>query len=398
MKKICIVCPYNYPIPAVKGGAIEQIVEDICKVNEKERGLYITVLVTHDEIAEKQYNDYQYTKFVPFKIHSSDKLTFFLFRVVKKLLHFYIPTSLRMLYIKRWIQQHRHDFDYFIYEDGLSYMLGYLFKGVDRNKVFNHLHWVGDPNYNSNEYFSHLLPVSQYVGNVWIQKCSTPSVSTTVLKNGIQLENFQSHMTDEQKNILRQELGIPTGHFVVLYVGRIVQEKGVLQLLRAFDSISDKDITLLLIGAANFAKKVQTPYEIDVMKKVQGMKHSIVQLGFIKNVELYRYQSISDIAVIPTICEEAASLAAVEHMAAGLPLIITDSGGLPEYADNSCAIMVSRDATMEQELSEAIVYLKEHDEVCQTMSENARITSQKYSIEKTYIRLIEIISSLGEHA
>mgnify|MGYP003302766523 CR=1 FL=1 len=39
MKKICIICPYNYPIPAIKGGAIEQIVEGFCNINEIEKKL-----------------------------------------------------------------------------------------------------------------------------------------------------------------------------------------------------------------------------------------------------------------------------------------------------------------------------------------------------------------------
>ena len=37
--KICIVAPFDYPIPAIKGGALEQIVESICRINEVEEKL-----------------------------------------------------------------------------------------------------------------------------------------------------------------------------------------------------------------------------------------------------------------------------------------------------------------------------------------------------------------------
>ena len=41
MIKICIVAPFEYPIPAIKGGALEQVVESICSVNEKHKKLEI---------------------------------------------------------------------------------------------------------------------------------------------------------------------------------------------------------------------------------------------------------------------------------------------------------------------------------------------------------------------
>ena len=73
-----------------------------------------------------------------------------------------------------------------------------------------------------------------------------------------------------------------------------------------------------------------TVYEKKVKELIEKSSNNIIQLGYIKNNELYKYQNIADIAVIPTIIEEAAPLACVENMAAGLPIIITNSGGMPE--------------------------------------------------------------------
>lgn len=42
MINICIVAPFDYPIPAIKGGALEQVVENLCVENEKRECLNIS--------------------------------------------------------------------------------------------------------------------------------------------------------------------------------------------------------------------------------------------------------------------------------------------------------------------------------------------------------------------
>lgn len=49
MINICIVAPFDYPIPAIKGGALEQVVENLCVENEKRECLNITVLATESK-------------------------------------------------------------------------------------------------------------------------------------------------------------------------------------------------------------------------------------------------------------------------------------------------------------------------------------------------------------
>ena len=56
----------------------------------------------------------------------------------------------------------------------------------------------------------------------------------------------------------------------------------------------------------------------------------------------YIYQ-LADISVIPSLCEDAAPLVAVEAMASGLPLIVTKSGGIPEYVSRKCALILEKD-------------------------------------------------------
>lgn len=394
MNNICIICPYDYPIPAVKGGAIEQVVDGICTINEIEHLLNITVLTTFDDEAQKLGDHYKYSKFVIFKKYKIDKFIFFVFRVLKKIFKIYIPTSYRMTKIKKWIVENEHNFDFFIFEDGLTYMIPYLFKNIDRKKVLTHLHWIGDPNKKTNKYFSYLLPVSNYVGENWNKQSGASKVPMKILKNGINLDNFTKDLAADEQLVLKRSLGIKDDSFVVLYIGRIVKEKGILRLIEAIERLDEEDITLIIIGSAKFAEKSMTDYEKEVYKRIETSHCLIVHLGFVQNSELYRYQKISDIAIIPTIVEEAAPLVSIECMAAGLPLIATNSGGLPEYADTSCSIIVSKGESMIDELITAIKCLKSDKQLKEKMSNNAVKEAQKYSLKNTYFDLVHFLSKL----
>ena len=220
--------------------------------------------------------------------------------------------------MKRWLERNSDNFDIFVFEDGLTYMLPYLFENIDRRKIVSHLHWVGDPNIESNKYISQLMPVSEFVGNVWDSKIDTPQINISVVKNGIKVENFKKQLSKLEQNKLRKKLEIDNEAFVVLYIGRIVKEKGIRELLQAIELIESNNIVLLLIGSAKFAMNSMTSYEKEVKAIIDKAKHKIIQLGYVHNDELYKYQNISNIAVIPTIIEEAAPLACVENMAAGL--------------------------------------------------------------------------------
>lgn len=64
--------------------------------------------------------------------------------------------------------------------------------------------------------------------------------------------------------------------------------------------------------------------------------------------------------MIPSLCEDAAPLVPIEGMCSGLPLIVTDSGGMIEYIDDACALVVSRDEIVKN-LTKAIMRAKADD-------------------------------------
>ncbi len=95
------------------------------------------------------------------------------------------------------------------------------------------------------------------------------------------------------------------------------------------------------------------------------------------------YLKTADIAVVPSMWEEPFGLTVIEAMAAGLPLITTYSGGIPEIC-NGVAILVDRKHIVDN-LARAILDLYEHPEKRQQMAA-ASLERSKMFDKETYAK------------
>ena len=101
--------------------------------------------------------------------------------------------------------------------------------------------------------------------------------------------------------------------------------------------------------------------------------------------------AIADIAVLPSIWDDPAPLTIIESMAAGLPIITTNSGGIPEYAKNGCAVILKRDENMIYNLKNAIIDLLNHKEKRKKMSEISKENTETLTLNNYYFNFLKII-------
>ena len=207
------------------------------------------------------------------------------------------------------------------------------------------------------------------------------------------VELFSRTVSEAQKSSIRKKLGISEEDFVVLFAGRIQGEKGVLELMQAVLSIKDKHTKLLIIGGANSGKRTFSLYERKVKKLAGQNRDRILFTGYVDNAQVYQYASVANVQCVPSLCEEAAPLVVLEAMAEGLPLIVTKSGGIPEYVGSDAALFVERDHIVEN-LQKAICYMKEHPEVRGQMSEAAKKQSKQYDESIYYKNFAQLMNKI----
>lgn len=130
----------------------------------------------------------------------------------------------------------------------------------------------------------------------------------------------ESNKYRKKKNEIKKELGIKS-KYIVLYVGRLTEEKGLFTLLKAFKEIrsSYDNLTLLIIGEGELRDALEN---FTSKKEIDNARFE----GFVENRRLPRYYAIADIFVLPS-RDETWGVVVTEAMACALPLILSDKVG-----------------------------------------------------------------------
>lgn len=144
--------------------------------------------------------------------------------------------------------------------------------------------------------------------------------------NGIDTTFFNPELiSDEQKISLKKSLNIKEDDFVFIFVGRLVTDKGINELVKAFDTINKEDnkIKLLLVGPL---ESDLDPLSIDTESIIQN-NDSIISVGYQNDVR--PYFSISDVLTFPSYREGFPNVV-MQAGAMGLPSIVSDINGCNE--------------------------------------------------------------------
>lgn len=392
MYNIGIIMGGVMPVPAVCGGAIETLIESVVKQYAKNDKFRLTIFsVYHKKAVEaaKRYPDVRFVWTHTNTFWNLSKHAVFLtvractgktIRVLQRHYNEIAPV----------IQSEK--FDLLIVEGGDEKAVLDIAKGYRREQLVFHAHVHFIPKEETVNGYGHMIGVSEFVVREYEKACQMP-VHAHLLKNAIDTSKFNKTISTEDRNNMRNKLGLREDDFVVLFVGRLMKLKGILELMQAVLSIQDKRVKLLVIGSANFGKLAFSTYERKIKRLFRQNRDRIIFTGYVDNGEVYRYASVADVQCVPTLIEEAAGLVLLEAMAGGLPLIVTKTGGVMEYVDSDTALLIERENVVE-ELQKAILYLKAHPEVRKQMSEKAKMESRKYDEAIYYENFVKTIQEI----
>lgn len=141
---------------------------------------------------------------------------------------------------------------------------------------------------------------------------------------GVTVERFNPP-TEAQTQEIRNRYGIGK-EFTVLFVGRLIPRKGVPVLIRAMHQLRQNvpDARLVVAGGGSAA------YMGELRSLADQLDVPVVFTGKIKHRDIHEIYRIPDCFVCPSQKHEAFGLVNVEAMAAGLPVIASNMGGMRE--------------------------------------------------------------------
>lgn len=393
-KTVMIITSLMFPVPSVLGGAVEMLVSDLLNCNEIEKKVkFIVTSIYNKKAKDKSYSNSKVLYFKDGKIVSP--LVFLwcfkwiCHRIVSKMQRKKCISSF-FVYQYYYLAK-KENVDVVVFENvSQTERFSVLKDLVGEENIYNHLHWTRIGSLKEREAVPNSISGSEYVTNEWIKEDTTLG-KNYVVYDGIDIERFSSPTIKNKAE--REKLGLSEDDVVVLFCGRFIPEKGIEQLLDAFEMIGVRNIKLLLIGSANYSSATTTAFSDNIISRAKRMDN-VVLLGYIPNENVHIYYGISDIMTIPTTCEESVGLVAIEGMAAGLPLIITQSGGMVEYATDDCAVKLPINDELPKALAKSIVELSKDTTRRNEMSKAGRKRAKHFSKENFYNDFIKAI--IGE--
>lgn len=380
--KIAILTSGILPVPAVQGGAVENLVDFYLEYNDKHRLHDITIYsVWHPNIQKhhalkSEVNHYKYIKIEGWWA-----------KVKKNIYHLTHGEEYYHYSIEYFLHEvikdiRKKQFDIILIENRPGYAL--KLRNVTKAKLVYHLHneKLSNQVAQAHEIYNAaycIITVSDYIKGV-VQTINGNDNKTITIHNGIDLNAF-SKKNQERKN------GLNNDDFLLVYSGRVNRDKGIMELLEAIDLLKDKPhIKMMIIGSSFFGNTTNDDEFMKELKsKAAPLKDRIIFTGFIPYHEMPKYLSMADVAVIPSIWDDPFPTTVLEAQAMGLPIITTCRGGIPEEVTKENAIILDTNEHFVNNLAKAILDLYEHPEKRKQMA-TASLERSKLFDKETYAK------------
>jgi len=396
--KIAFIAAGRLPIPAVNGGATETMLTQLLKQNEIEKSFKATVFCFHNSQAAKLVDEYTQADWQFYMGESKlNTLSRYFWRGLRKLTAG--RTYLRTDFIK-WCADiiNKQDFDVVLVE-GNHFQVLQLKKAV-KVPVVLHMHIDGlttatDNGFNILSSCKGVIAISEYCKKRISEIDESQGDKVYVLKNNIRVDHFCSENRMDFRENFRARHGIKPNQKLFVYCGRLDAKKGVRELLEAFIALDNKDYFLMIIGSSFFKGSKKDSFIKNLEKMALPYKDRIIFTGYVSQEELPNYYAAADISVMPSKWEAAGNVI-IEALACGLPVVASNVGGIPEYANQESCLLVELNEEFYKNLANAMQALASDDKLYYAKKEKARALSLEYDIVNYYKNFCSIINNIME--
>lgn len=202
-----------------------------------------------------------------------------------------------------------------------------------------------------------------------------------VVENGVDTASFRPREAPTANARLR-----------IMFVGRIVPDKGADVLLRAAGALAREDVEVVIVGSQGFdAGAALSPYERELRSLAAGVAGVVTFQPFVDREALPALLQSADIFVAPSRWAEPSGLTVGEAMATGLPVVASDAGGIPSVLGDAGLLVGAGD---ESSLAEALRSLVDDASLRQTLGAAARQRAEQRSWGRSWEQLRTVLDEI----
>jgi len=172
-----------------------------------------------------------------------------------------------------------------------------------------------------------------------------------------------------------------------VFLGRVAEGKGVLDLMNAWKAVVAKHPSSQLLLVGGVEKNIEGKL-YRTIRQLQ-LRRNVIVSGFVPDEKAARLLNSSNIFVLPS-HREGSGLVVAEAMAAGLPCIISDLPALREYYESAAVFVPPNDA---QRLAQAILFLLLNPEQCRELKKKGQALARSLSWKKVAMKEFEALKN-----
>jgi spore coat protein SA len=381
--RICHVAPELLPVPPTRGGAIERWIRDAAaRLARRGHEVHVVSRDAGDEQAAERTIDgvhYHYVR-IPRALDTGRRAALgrgawyhthvraLLPQIAPDIVHHHSrPAGLWLARSPRLTAR------LVISLHSMEYGWGFLFRAWDRPLFARGFAAA-----------ARVLGVSDYISRHAVERFPGIAGKTSTVYNGVDGELFcppafakaAAGRQELKTPRLRQGCGAQARpqDLTVLYVGRIEARKGVDVLVSAFEQIVAPCVPsarLRLVGPHSYWDARPSPYYVALQARCQANPRIEFAGPTYVDAELADVYRQADVSVVPSVFPEALGLTSIEAQSSGVPVVVSDAGGLPETVSpgQTGVVVPANDA---RALGQALVSLLEDEPRRRSMAARAR--------------------------
>jgi len=393
--KIAVIAPEFFPVPPVRGGATET---DIHEVTQRMTGHEVTVFSIADPLLPLEHRE-GHLAYFHWQASLLDRLLLSSWKLPFK------RSSSRFYYYPylHWILARlRRIRPEVIRVHSRMHFVPWLRKAFPEARIILSLHNESNlrdaPVWNRSaiEACDLITACSQSLADAARTRYPGAASRLRVLYNGVDPDLFRKDPESESRcRALREKHGFGKSP-VILFVGRLVEEKGIHVLLEVFGNLLKRfpDLKLVLAGSKTFSDVSTSPYIDRLRGLARPLGDAVVFTGHISHQEVSAYYQMADVLAFPSLWKEPFGMVVAEAMACELPVVAFDHGGPSEIITHGVNGILVPPEEGEHGLEEALAGLLQNPKR-REMGEAARYrAAERFSWNRVTRDCLELLESL----
>ena len=404
--KVLIIGSSKFPVPAVEGGAVPNLIEELIQQQEVEHKIELECCSLWNSMAEEEAKKYKNTKFIwakkPLYI---DKLDHMLTWILKNIFRIKRLHSVGFLFQVVWLAffiakvLKNNNYDRVIFENSVPVLFSLKLYGNKKkysDKYYIHMHSVPRKYYGNEKEFSNckgLIAISDYVAR---EICTDSRIKISEKQVRIMYNCIDTSMicpkTEEDRIKFLNKYHIRQDKKILLFAGRLCKDKGIEAVIECAKKLDGLNCVLVIVGANFYSSGIISPYEEYLKKLSAEIKGNIIFTGYVDYCNMAYIYNMADVVILPSMWEEPAGMTIIEAMACCKPVITTISGGIPEYTGKGNCILLNKDEKIIENMVTNVKKILEDSEYASILSKRGCARARKYNKEFYYRQFLEILN------